>query len=214
MNEHYFSQTPSGTERRRHIAVQIAGNDVNVVTAGNIFSPDGLDRGTEVLLQTVPAPPEHGSFLDIGSGWGPIALTLGTLAPDAEITAVEVNERAAALTATNAQYLRLSNIAVKHPDEVSSAARFDLIWSNPPIRIGKQALHAILSRWLPTLNPGGAAWLVVAKKLGADSLLPWINTMLEQKWPGEFAVRRAATNKGFRVIHIERFLESTEKDRR
>lgn len=212
MNEHYFSAAPTGQERRRRIDVKIAGDIFRVDTAANIFSPDGLDRGTEVLLEVVPAPPQEGRFLDIGSGWGPIALTLGKLAPNADITAVEVNERAAELTATNAKHLGISNITVQHPDEVTDDARFDLIWSNPPIRIGKKALHEILVRWLPTLNPGGEAWLVVAKKLGADSLMPWIDTMLQEKSPGQFAVRRVATNKGFRVLHVERFLELSKKD--
>ncbi len=207
MNEHYFSLAPRGKERRRQIDVQLAGEVFKLDTAASIFSPDGLDRGTEVLLEAVPSPPQQGHFLDIGSGWGPIALTLGILAPNANIMAVEVNERAAELTAKNAQHLAVSNITVKHPDEVAKDARFDLIWSNPPIRIGKTALHDLLVRWLPTLNPGGAAWIVVAKKLGADSLLPWIDKMLQEKSPGQFTVRRAATSKGFRVLHIERLLE-------
>lgn len=207
MNEHYFSAAPTGKERRRRIDVQLVGDVFKLDTAASIFSPDGLDRGTEVLLDAVPDPPQQGQFLDIGSGWGPIALTLGILAPSADIMAVEVNERAAELTAANAKHLGLSNITVKHPDEVAEDARFDLIWSNPPIRIGKEALHELLIRWLPTLNPGGAAWLVVAKKLGADSLMPWIDKMLQERNPGQFVVRRAATNKGFRVLHIERSLE-------
>lgn len=205
MNEHYFSATPSGDSQRQVIEVQLAGKPVRVETAGGIFSPDGLDRGTRVLLDTVPNPPVTGNFLDLGSGWGPIALTLGLLAPQAQVTAVEVNERAAELTRANATRLGLSNVDVQHPDEVAIHRRFDLIWSNPPIRIGKAALHEILSRWLPTLNPGGQAWLVVAKKLGADSLLPWISSMLESEYPGEFTANRAATAKGFRVLRIERF---------
>lgn len=204
MNDHYFSAAPTGAARRRLVEVQLAGDTLEVETAGSIFSPDGLDRGTAVLLDNVPDPPLTGEFLDIGSGWGPIALTLGLLAPDARVTALEVNERAANLTVSNAARLGVNNITVQHPDDVSAASRFDLIWSNPPIRIGKDALHKILSRWLPNLNQGGQAWLVVAKKLGADSLLPWIATMLDEHSPGEFTVRRAATAKGFRILHIER----------
>lgn len=204
MNDHYFSAVPAGDERRRTIDVTLAGEEYPVETAGSTFSPDGIDRGTAVLLNSVPPPPAQGKFLDVGSGWGPIALTLGKLAPEASITAVEVNARAAELTAANAARLGVSNIEVKHPDDVAAEARFDLIWSNPPIRIGKQALHELLRRWLPALTPGGQAWLVVAKKLGADSLLPWIATMLEEDFPGEFTVRRATTQKGFRILHIER----------
>lgn len=204
MTDHYFSAAPAGDARRSIVDVHLAGQNFHVETAGGIFSPDGLDRGTRVLLDQVPAPPSGGAFLDIGSGWGPIALTMGLLSPDAQITALEVNERAAQLTAANAARLGLNNIQVHHPDEVSAAARFDLIWSNPPIRIGKDALHDLLTRWLPTLNSGGEAWLVVAKKLGADSLLRWMTTMLDTQYPDEFQVQRVATDKGFRVLQIAR----------
>ena len=204
MNEHYFSSAPSGDARRRLIEVELAGQNVRVETAASIFSPDGLDRGTKVLLDVVPRPPATGEFLDLGSGWGPIALTLGLLSPEARVTAVGVNERAAALTRGNAARVEVDNIQVCHPDEVATDRGFDLIWSNPPIRIGKAALHELLSRWLPSLNPGGQAWLVVAKKLGADSLLPWMTKMLESKHPGEFDITRAASDKGFRVLRIER----------
>ena len=204
MSEHYFSATPSGDARPRNIEVELAGQRVHVQTAASIFSPDGLDRGTKVLLDAVPQPPARGEFLDLGSGWGPIALTLGLLSPQAQVTAVEVNARAAELTRSNAQRLGLDHIAVCHPDEVAADRTFDLIWSNPPIRIGKAALHELLARWLPSLNAGGQAWLVVAKKLGADSLLPWIADMLERQHPGDFTVSRAATAKGFRVLRVER----------
>lgn len=204
MTDHYFSATPSGEARRRRIDVQLAGQNVQVETAGSIFSPAELDRGTRVLLDTVPTPPPTGAFLDVGAGWGPIALSMGLLSPDAQITAIEVNARALELTAANAQRLGLQNITVVQPDDVPQDARFDLIWSNPPIRIGKAALHELLSRWLPTLNPGGAAWLVVAKKLGADSLLRWMSTMLEEQYPGQFQAQRVATDKGFRILHITR----------
>lgn len=214
MNDHYFSAVPAGSARRRTVDVELAGQEVRVETAGSIFSPDGLDRGTQVLLDTVPNPPDSGEFLDIGSGWGPIALALGLLSPNARITAIEVNQRAAELTASNADRLGLHNITVRHPAEVSADTGFDMIWSNPPIRIGKKALHQILSHWLPTLHPGGQAWLVVAKKLGADSLLPWIADMLHERHPNQFTVRRAATEKGFRVLHIERALEFSEEHAR
>ena len=204
MNEHYFSSSPSGQDRRRVVEVELAGQYVQVETSGSIFSPDGVDRGTRVLLDVVPAPPAPGDFLDIGAGWGPIALTMGLISPGANITAVEVNERAAMLTRANASRLGIDNITVQHPDDVPADATFDLIWSNPPIRIGKAALHDILRRWLPVLNPGGQAWLVVAKKLGADSLMPWIQSMLDDKAPGEFTISRAATEKGFRVLRVER----------
>src|SRR5699024_12337688 len=125
---------------------------------------DGVDRGTKILLDTVPKPPETGRFLDIGAGGGPVALTMGLLAPKAQVTAVEVNSRAADLTRSNIKRLGIDNIIVRHTDEVLHDVDFDLNRANPPIRIGKQALHELLTRLSATLNSGGEAWLVVAEK--------------------------------------------------
>ncbi|WHS34563.1 class I SAM-dependent methyltransferase [Auritidibacter ignavus] len=201
---HYFSATPAGDQRRHRITVPLAGAEREVFSAAGVFSHDELDRGTRVLLDTVPAPPPTGRFLDIGSGWGPLALSMALLSPEAEVCAVEVNERARELTVENARALGLEQISVWAPDELDPEPGFDLIWSNPPIRVGKAVLHDILQRWLPRLRPGGHAWLVVAKKLGADSLLPWIATMLQNHGPGESTAQRHATVKGFRILHIHR----------
>ncbi|WP_343059360.1 class I SAM-dependent methyltransferase [Micrococcus cohnii] len=201
---HYFSADPGTPERRRELTVALADREVRVQTANGVFSPDGIDKGTRALLSVVPAPPAEGSFLDIGAGWGPLALTMALRSPTATVTAVEVNERSLALCRDNARAAGADNVRALRPDQVPEDAGFDLIWSNPPIRIGKPALHALLTRWLPVLRPGGQAWLVVQKNLGADSLLPWIRTMLEEQAPGEFSVKRADTVKGFRILTVAR----------
>ena len=201
---HYFSPDPGAPERRRRVDVELAGRRVSVQTANGIFSPDGIDKGTAALLSVVPAPPAAGAFLDVGAGWGPLALTMALASPGAEVTGVEVNERSIALARDNAAALGADNARFLTPDDVPADTRFDLIWSNPPIRIGKAALHALLELWLPRLAPGGEAWLVVQKNLGADSLQPWIAALLESVAPGDFAVRRADTVKGFRILHVAR----------
>lgn len=201
---HYFSATPDTPERRRSLTLLLAGREVTVQTANGIFSPDGLDKGTAAMLRTVPVPPATGRFLDVGSGWGPLALTLGLHSPQAEVTAVEVNDRAARLCRDNAAALGLEHVTVCRPEQVPESDRFDLIWSNPPIRIGKDALHGLLLQWLPRLAPGGQAYLVVQKNLGADSLLPWVQRALQERHPGEFSVSRYATEKGFRILLVER----------
>lgn len=172
--EHYFSSTPAGDANLRPLRVHLAGADRELTTASGIFSPDRVDVGTTVLLKSVPAPPTTGTMLDLGSGWGPLALTLALEAPAAEVWAVDVNERALDLVRRNATTVGAENLHAALPDEVPVELQFDLIWSNPPIRIGKPALHELLSRWLPRLAPGGEAWLVVARDLGADSLLRWL----------------------------------------
>ncbi|WP_104118235.1 class I SAM-dependent methyltransferase [Arthrobacter sp. B1805] len=198
-SQHYFSAQPSGPDTRRPLSVVLAGARRELVTSSGLFSPDGVDKGTAILLDTVPDP-EGRRLLDIGCGWGPIALTMALKAPQAEVHAVDVNERCIALTTENAHRLGLANVVASTPDDVDTALEFDTIWSNPPIRIGKQELHALLLRWLPRLAPGGHAWLVVQKNLGADSLQRW----LAEELPEGFRVRRADTSKSFRILDVHR----------
>lgn len=202
--DHYFTAEPASAAERRQFRVSLAGQEIIVETAPGVFCPDRVDIGTAVLLREVPAPPPTGNLLDIGTGWGPMALTLGLLSPDATIWAVDVNQRALALARDNAKRLGINSFHALAPDEVPADIRFGTIWSNPPIRVGKTALHAILLTWLPRLEPGGTAYLVVQKNLGADSLLHWLTNKLEATEPGAFMVCRHATARGFRLLSIHR----------
>lgn len=194
--DHYFSAAPASADERRPLAVRLAGRAVTVTVAGGVFSPGGLDKGTAVLLDEAPAPPPSGSFLDLGCGWGPVALTMGLLSPQADVWAVDVNARALDLAAGNARALGLPRVRVALPEDVPSDVAFDLIWSNPPIRVGKAALHDLLRTWLPRLAPGGRAYLVVSKNLGADSLQRWVESDLG------LPCRRQASHQGFRVLSV------------
>lgn len=195
MSGHYF-RTPSDEEVRRNVRVRLWEHEVELQTAGGVFSGDGLDLGTSVLLRESEPPAGAVRLLDLGCGYGPIALALALSCPKASVLAVDVNERALALARDNAASLGVSErVQVCLPDQVPEDARFDAIWSNPPIRIGKPALHELLLRWLPRLVPGGTARLVVAKNLGADSLQRWLE---EQGYRCE----RTASAKGFRVFAV------------
>ncbi|MBN9613035.1 MAG: methyltransferase [Actinobacteria bacterium] len=210
MNQHYFSEAPSGDFTPREIEVELAGETRRLITAGGVFSPEHLDQGTQVLLRTLAgpdtrlrgaheAPEAHGPILDIGCGWGPIALDAALRHPDATVWAIDVNERARELTASNAEQLGLTNVRVAASDDVPDELRFRSIRSNPPIRVGKEVLHGILREWLPRLTEGGTAHLVVAKHLGAESLQRWIGA----EFPG-LEVSRMARDKGFHVIAAHR----------
>ncbi|WP_062312904.1 class I SAM-dependent methyltransferase [Demequina rhizosphaerae] len=190
--DHYFTARPASADERRTIRVTLAGRERDVETAPGIFSPGHVDLGTQVLLRQVPEP--RGRVLDIGCGWGPIALE-AALRGASSVTAVDVNERALDLLRRNAARLGVA-VEASLPDDVPADAVFDTIWSNPPIRIGKDALHALLATWLPRLAPGGEAYLVVQKNLGADSLAKWIAA---QGWG---AVEKVGSSKGFRVLRI------------
>lgn len=197
-SDHYFSHAPRSDSRTRSIRVRLAGRELELLTAAGVFSPEHLDQGTRVLLDTVPEPPDSGHLLDLGAGWGPIAVSLALQAPDARVWAVDVNERALDLVRRNCQRLGIHNVNAVPPVDVPPEVRFAQIVSNPPIRVGKAELHGMLSHWLPRLDDDAVAWLVVAKHLGAESLQRWIGAELG------FDVERAENSKGFRVLAVRR----------
>jgi 16S rRNA G1207 methylase RsmC len=195
---HYFSEHPSGAEMRRTITARVWGRELRLITASGVFAADGLDLGTAVLLRASPIPEGNPRILDLGCGYGSIALAIAVHSPGALIDAVDVNERALALCRDNAVALGVADrVRVLRPEGVDAGTRYDQIWSNPPIRIGKQALHELLLTWLARLVPHGVARLVVGKNLGADPLQRWL---IEQG----FGCERAASAKGFRVLVVRR----------
>ena len=198
-DEHYFSQTPNTQYRPKVINVQLDGRNVSVTTAGGVFSPDHVDTGTKVLLDHLDQVPPGGNLLDIGCGWGAIALAMAMHSPHATVWAIDVNDRSLELTRLNADRLGLKNVHVCRPEEVDADVVFDGIWSNPPIRVGKEVLHEILQTWLPRLAVAAEAYLVVQKNLGADSLHRW----LEAEMPEGFSTIRIDTAKAFRVLRVK-----------
>ncbi|MFT2817707.1 class I SAM-dependent methyltransferase [Leifsonia sp. A12D58] len=198
--EHYFSSAPDSELKLRQISVQLAGQKHTVTTANAVFSPEHIDTGTQVLLNNTPPPPPGGDFLDLGCGWGPISLHLALLSPHATIWAVDVNERALDLVRRNAESLGLSNINAVLAKDVPDDISFRTIWSNPPIRVGKEVLHDLMTTWLPRLQPDSDAWLVVQRNLGSDSLQRWLDGALS----ADFSTSRESTNKGFRILRVHR----------
>lgn len=196
--EHYFSALPESELKFRQIQVTLAGRECELTTSNGIFSPERIDAGTQVLLANTPPAPPGGNVLDLGCGWGPIALTLALESPHATVWAVDVNERALELVRRNAAVMGITNINAVKPQDVPADIVFTGIRSNPPIRVGKDELHAMLKRWLPRLDRETDAWLVVQRNLGSDSLQRWLEGWL----PTEFTVSRAAINKGYRVLRV------------
>lgn len=192
---HYFTNDDDAPLVTRSIRATIFGNELGFTTASGVFSGSRLDLGTSVLLRTVQ-PPSSGHVLDLGCGFGPISVGLAVASPCITVDAVDVNERALSMTSRNAEDAGvLDRVHALLPDDVAPDTLYDELWSNPPIRIGKQALHDLLLRWLPRLRDGGSAYLVVSKNLGADSLAGWL---IEQGWP----TSKLASAKGFRVLVV------------
>jgi 16S rRNA G1207 methylase RsmC len=205
--EHYFTSEPQSNPRVRTINFAFASQEFVVQVDAGVFSATRLDPGTKVLLKHLDSRPadilqdqdeKPPQLLDLGCGWGPISISLASKYPMAQVNAVDINRRALENLQRSAKQLGLGSIKTFEPEVVPSDLEFDEIWSNPPIRIGKEALHSMLQLWLPRLTSMGKAYLVVSKHLGADSLQSWINAL-----PG-FQCARLETAKGFRILEVSR----------
>jgi 16S rRNA (guanine1207-N2)-methyltransferase len=197
MDEHYFTADPSVPFQRTPVRARVWGRELPLVSGSGVFAQGRVDIGTGVLFRETE-PPTARHYLDLGCGYGLIGLALATTVPGAVVRGVDVNERALRLATENADALRVADrFTASNPDAVPAGETYDEIWSNPPIRIGKEALHELLLTWLPRLAPGGRAVMVVGKNLGADSLQRWLG---EEGYPTE----RLASAKGFRVLEARK----------
>jgi len=194
-NSHYFDRTPGAASDRGSVRAELADLELELMTDAGVFSRGRLDLGTRVLLREAPDPRTAGPILDLGCGYGPIALTWALRLKDADtrVWATDVNERALQLARDNAAAAGLTNVEVAAPEDIPADLRFAAIYSNPPIRVGKAALHELLELWLGRLLPEGSAFLVVQRNLGADSLHKWLNE-------SGYSTERLHSAKGYRVL--------------
>ncbi len=194
---HYFEPEPAVPSRPRTLDLALPDVNMRLTTDRGVFAADAIDPGTKFLLLEGAAPPSSrgATLLDLGCGYGAIALTLARRAPQATVWAVDVNTRALSLCAANAAENGLTNVRCATPDTVPTDTAFDGIWSNPPIRVGKDVLHQLLDRWLGRLAPTGAAHLVVHKHLGSDSLARWLT---DHGWH----VTRVRSRQGYRLLDV------------
>jgi 16S rRNA (guanine1207-N2)-methyltransferase len=190
----YFAEQPQSAHRPGVVHVVLPDLHLALQTDSGVFSPARIDPGTRLLLETAPPPPDRGDLLDLGCGYGPLALVLAARSPAATVWATDVNSRALGLCQANADAAGL-RVRCVPPQDPAIPARLDLIWSNPPIRIGKAALHDLLAGWLSRLAPDGAAYLVVQRNLGSDSLQRWLAG-------GGWAADRVAARSGYRVLRV------------
>jgi 16S rRNA (guanine1207-N2)-methyltransferase len=195
VGQQYFTERPAAGRRPGSVHVVLPGLHLELETDSGVFSPSRLDPGTRLLLDAAPQPPAAGNLLDLGCGYGPLALVLAARSPAAPVWGIDVNRRALELCARNAGRAGLPNVRCTAPDDPAVPGVFRLIWSNPPIRIGKPALHALLTTWLARLEPAASAYLVVQRNLGSDSLQRWLEG---SGWPAE----RIAARSGYRVLKV------------
>ncbi len=197
MSSQYFAEQPAAEHRPGTVHVVLPDRHLTLATDSGVFSPERLDPGTRLLLESAPPPPADGDLLDLGCGYGPLALVMAGRSPAARVWAVDVNRRALQLCERNAAEAGLTSVRCRGADDPELPDSYQLIWSNPPIRIGKAALHQLLTTWLGRLAPGAAAYLVVQRNLGSDSLQRWL---ADAGWQAD----RFAARAGYRVLEVRR----------
>jgi 16S rRNA (guanine1207-N2)-methyltransferase len=197
VSSQYFAEQPTAGHRPGTVHLVLPDLHLALATDAGMFSPGRLDPGTRLLLETAPPPPPEGDLLDLGCGYGPLALVLAARAPGARVWGVDTNRRALDLCQRNAAAAGLANVRALPPADDELPVSYSLIWSNPPIRIGKSALHDLLGTWLGRLAPGAAAYLAVQRNLGSDSLHRWL---VQSGWD----VTRSAARAGYRVLKVTR----------
>jgi 16S rRNA (guanine1207-N2)-methyltransferase len=193
----YFEADPSVASHRRSVHLRLPDVEMDLQVDSGVFSTRAVDAGTVELLRATQGMVVPGRHLDLGCGYGPIACTLALRSPASEVWAVDVNNRALDLTRVNAAALGAGGVQVARPEDVPDGMTLDGIWTNPPIRVGKAALHGMLSGWLGRLAPDGSGWLVVQRHLGADSLAAWLSGQ-------GFPVERVGSRKGYRILRVRR----------
>lgn len=193
---HYFEARPEVASKPRTLHLRLGDMELELEADRGVFGSRAVDLGTTVLLKEAPPPPPAGDILDLGAGYGPIAIALARRAPGATVWAVDVNQRALELARENAERAKTPNVNVAEPDQVPPDLRFAAIYSNPPVRVGKKPLHDLLLAWLPRLAPAAAAYLVVQRNLGADSLAAWLQTH-------GYDVARLKSKKGYRILEVK-----------
>ena len=192
--DHYFSADPKVPSRPRTIQVALPDRSFELETDRGVFAYGHIDFGTDLLLRTAPTPPT-GELVDVGCGYGAIAITMALRQPGARVWAVDVNRRALDLCARNAERAGAANLVTAEPDAVPEALLFSGVYSNPPVRLGKAGLHDLLLRWIDRLEPGRSAMLVVQRHLGADSLAAWLAGLGHR-------VDRIRSRGGYRILEV------------
>lgn len=195
MTEHYYTQNPAIPHDERQVIYEVLGLRFQCTTDSGVFCRDGLDMGTRVLLESLPAL--SGRILDLGCGWGPVGAAVGKKYPDCSVVLSDVNERAVALAKRNLVANGVKNAEFVSGDGYESVdGRFDAILLNPPIRAGKKTIYELFEGAKAHLLPDGALYIVIRKQQGAESAEKYLKSVYPQ-------VERIAREKGYWVLRCQ-----------
>ncbi len=191
MSDHYYTENPTSAHDERHFALNLLGEDLTFTTDAGVFSRDGLDRGTRLLLEALPEL--TGRVLDLGCGWGAVGVALGRKYPALDIVMTDINSRAVELARRNLAANGVRAEVVQGDGFQSVTGDFDAVVTNPPIRAGKAVIYGLFAGARERLRPGGALYAVIRKQQGAPSALKY----LRETYAGAEVIDRGA---GFHVI--------------
>lgn len=201
-NDHYYTSAPASAHREATVDVEYRGHKLRFQTDSGVFSRTELDRGTEVLLDTLDTV--SGSVLDMGCGWGVIGVAVGRCWPDTRITMADINQRACGLSAENAKRNGVQAEVLESDGYAKVLGRaFDLILQNPPIRAGKAVIYRMFADASKCLNAGGELRLVIRKQQGAPSAITYLRTLFE-------SVETIEKKSGFWIISCREPIQTNE----
>lgn len=172
MTEHYYTKAPSGQHDEHTWSFRLLGHELTFVTDAGVFSKHTVDFGTRAMLDNFRFKKlPQGAFLDLGAGYGPVAIALAKAFPNRHLVAAEINERAVGLIKRNAKANGVEQqVKVVQSDCYDQVTgRFAAILVNPPVRAGKQVVQTMLSQAPHHLVDGGRLTVVLQKKQGAPS---------------------------------------------
>ncbi|MBC7289231.1 MAG: class I SAM-dependent methyltransferase [Armatimonadetes bacterium] len=165
---HYYVSEPLVRSRPRQVNVRLRGLNFAITTDRGVFSYGEIDPGTAVLIKEIEIP-EGGEVLDLGCGYGIIGIVVAMLQPSCRVTMVDTNLRACRLALENARSLGLRNVEVVAGDAryVLAGRRFNAIFTNPPIRAGRDLVLSLFGWAASALMPDGVLWTVIHTNKGA-----------------------------------------------
>lgn len=149
----------------------VLGRKFVFFTDNGVFSKDGLDFGSRLLLESIPLDEVGAKVLDMGCGYGVLGIVLNKIT-DASVDMVDVNLRALHLSRRNIEENNCSNVSVFESDCYKSiTSKYQTIITNPPIRAGKKIVYEIVMDAKNYLENDGSLFLVIRKEQGAKSLI-------------------------------------------